>query len=426
MNIVKLVLLIIIFWPAVAYAYLDPGTANAVAASLFGLLASALFFSKTLYYKIKAKITGKEYKPNKETLIAFYSEGKAYWPYYKDILLELIKMKVHFTYYTQDLDDPAFSILPLGDANADIDAFNIEYVGAKNKGYAFISKLSQPVLVTTTPNIGSKNYPIKKPPLCKNLVHIYHGIASVGGYKKYSLDCFDTVILTGKEFAADILELEKKRNLKPKKLLIGGLPYLDSLIERAKSIDQATDGNTVLIASTWDKRGVLRTYGADLIKSIAEAGFNIIVRPHPYSYIHEADFIAGLEADFKDYKNVSFDRAIDNLKSLAKADILISDVSGVRFDFIFAFNRPVISLETDAQSKDDYDCADLDSYWDIDVSDKLGAYVCRGDINKLPNIIKYTLAQKRNFAQDQEILANIGNSACVIAGQIKDIAKEVV
>ncbi|MDR2708898.1 MAG: hypothetical protein LBC07_02865 [Elusimicrobiota bacterium] len=252
MNIIKLILLLIFSFPAISHAYLDPGTGNALVAAFFGLVGSVLFFSKNLYYKIKSKITGKEIIKTQENKIAFFSEGARYFPFYKDILIELIKAKVKFIYYTQDLDDPAFNLLPFGDPQADLDAFGVQYIGSGNKGYAFISSLKEPILITTTPNISVKNYPISKSKYCKNLVHIFHALGSVGGYKKYSLDFFDTVILPGKEFAKDIRELESKRNLAQKTLLIGGLPYLDNLIERAKTLDAKTDGKTILIASTWD------------------------------------------------------------------------------------------------------------------------------------------------------------------------------
>lgn len=52
--------------------------------------------------------------------------------------------------------------------------------------------------------------PISKPKSCKNLIHIFHSISTVGGYHKYSLDCFDTVIVSGIEFENDIRTLEKK------------------------------------------------------------------------------------------------------------------------------------------------------------------------------------------------------------------------
>ncbi|MDR3257128.1 MAG: CDP-glycerol glycerophosphotransferase family protein [Endomicrobium sp.] len=427
MNVLKLVLIEVLFLPVCAHAYLDPGTGNALMAALFGLFGSLLFFSKNIYYKIKSKITG-EKRVIVQSNLAFFSEGGKYWIYYRDIIGELIKRKQFFTYYTMDIDDPAFDLIDYGNPEANLDSFHIQYVGKGNKGYARISNLREEVAVATSPNIGTPGYPISKPKNCKNLIHIFHSISSIGGYHKHSLDCFDTIILSGSEFEDDIRSLEKKRNLPPKKMLVGGLPYMDKLIERAAKLNSQTDGKTVLIASTWDKRGLLKTYGKELIEKIAQAGYNVIVRPHPYSYIYELDFINQLQEDLVSYKNIKFDKEVDNLLSMAKADVMVSDVSLVRFDYCFAFGRSVISLDTDYEKySQEYEYSDLYGYWDVKISDKLGIYLTREEvtntnvIEKIKEIIDKK-SEKIKIDKDK-IIANVGISAKVIAEQIIDICK---
>jgi hypothetical protein len=322
-----------------------------------------------------------------------------------------------------DLNDPAFEILDFGNEGADFSGFDIRYVGRGNKGYAAISNLKEPVLVTTTPNIGTKGYPIAKSKSCKNLVHIFHHTGSIGSYHKFSLDCFDTIILAGQEFEQDVRELEFKRKQPTKKILIGGLPYMDNLIKRASSLDAVRDAKTILIASTWDKMSCLKVYGAGFIIDIAQAGFNVIVRPHPHSYIYEKDFIEKLQQQLKPYTNIKFDDEIDNLKSLARADILISDISGVRFDFLFAFFRPIISLETGQADITNYEYADLDRFWDYEISESLGGYIRKDEIDGIVGKIKDLIGKKPAVDKDK-IIANVGSSAKVIAGQIAKMIKD--
>ncbi|MDR3071318.1 MAG: CDP-glycerol glycerophosphotransferase family protein [Endomicrobium sp.] len=423
MNKLKLTLILLILFPISAHAYLDPGTGNALMAAIFGLLGSCLFLSKSIFFKIKAKLTG-DVIVKVQSKLAFFSEGSKYWIYYKDILKELIKKKQFFTYYTMDINDPAFELLDFGNSSADLDAFHIQYVGKGNKGYAVINNLKENILVTTTPNIGILGYPIRRPKNCKNLIHIFHSVSSIGGYKKNSLDKFDTVILSGVGFERDIKMIEKKRNLPAKELFLGGLPYMDDLIKRATDLDIKTDGKTVLIASTWDKRGILRTYGADFIEKIAKAGYNVIVRPHPYSYVYELDFINKLQKDLSLYENIVFDKEVDNLLSMAKADVMISDVSLVRFDYYIVFGRPIISLDTDyEQYYQEYEYSDLDEYWDIKISDKLGVYLKKEEVfqivEKIAEVIGTRLSKER--VDKNALVANIGSSAEVIAGQIMEM-----
>ncbi|MDR3049631.1 MAG: CDP-glycerol glycerophosphotransferase family protein [Elusimicrobiota bacterium] len=422
MNAVKLIFSILIFFPLSVHAYLDPGAGNALLAALFGIAGSVIFFSKNIYYKIKGIVTGKKDTQAVRAKLAIFSEGKIYWQYFKDIIDQLIKMKVPFTYYTLDIDDPALDLFDYGNPNADFDAFKIKYVGSGNKGYAAIGALKEPYILSTTPNIGTTGYPIKKSKSCKNLIHIYHSVAGAANYKKHSLDCYDTVIQSGEAFNKDIRELERKRGLPQKKLLIGGLPYIDNLVKRAAQLDQNTNGKTVLIASTWNKRGVLRTYGSKFIIDIAKDGYDVIVRPHPYSFVFEPDFIETLKNELKNYDNVKFDDEIDNLKSLARADILVSDVSSVRLDYFFAFNRPSISLETPDELKDEYEYGDLESFWSLDISKSIGVYVKKEEIGQIKEKIKEL--SKVNMVNKESIVANIGNSAEIIAEQISKLITE--
>ncbi|MDR3243487.1 MAG: CDP-glycerol glycerophosphotransferase family protein [Elusimicrobiota bacterium] len=412
----KIIFAIILLFPINAHAYLDPGTGNALIAAIFGLIGSIAFFSKNIFYKVKSMISGKKEFAVKYQL-AIFSEGARYWIYFKDIVSQLIERKISFIYYTMDINDPALDLFDSIATNPNsFDSYKIRYVGQGNKGYAAISNLKEPCLLSTTPHIGVKKYPIKKPPNCKNLIHLFHSVAGIANYQKHSLDFYDSVILSGSAFEKDIRLLEKKRNLAPKKLLVGGLPYIDDLVERASKIKQETNGKTILVASTWNKRGCLQTYGAPFIISMAKAGYDIIVRPHPYSYTFEPDFIEKLKNDLKSYPNIVFDDEIDNLKSLAKADILVSDVSSIRLDYFFAFKRPSISLETIDEINGEYEYDDLDSFWSKDISNSIGVYVSKDDIGKIVDKIKE--ASSMPLIDKESIVANIGSSTSIITEQI--------
>ena len=379
--------------------YLDPGTGNALFAALFGIIGSIVFFAKNAFYSLKERITGKRREVFKSEL-AIFSEGKIYWIYFKDVVDELIKRKVKFTYYTMDMNDPALDLHDFGNANEDFSIFKVKFAGSGNKGYSAISNLKEKNILSTTPNIGCPGYPIKKPKNCENLIHIFHGLGF--DYKKGSMDNYDTILLH-QEIFANLFE--------SKKVIIAGLPYLDSLIERAAKLQNNTDGKTILVASTWGDRGLLKTYGSKFILDLANAGYNVIVRPHPYSYIYEKEFIDDLQ---KKLPNIPFSTEIDNLSVLSKADILVSELSGVRLDYYLAFKRPVISLESG--ESDEFE---LNEWLVKTIGNEIGISVKKEDVKNLPQIAKSL--SKRKLIDENSILANIGKSKTVIADYLANV-----
>jgi len=376
--------------------YLDPGTGNALFAALFGILGSIAYFAKNAFYLL----TGKKNEIFKSNL-AIFSEGKMYWIYFRDVVHELIKRKIKFTYYTMDINDPAFELYDYGNPDADFSLFKVKFVGTGNKGYSAISNLKEENILSTTPNIGCQGYPIKKPKNCKNLIHIFHGLGF--DYKKGSMDNYDTILLHQSIFT-DLFA--------SKKVVLAGLPYLDSLIERSAKLQSNTDGKTILVASTWGDRGLLKTYGSKFILDLANAGYNVIVRPHPYSYIYEKDFIENLQ---KEMPGIEFSTEIDNLSVLAKADILISELSGVRLDFYLAFKRPVISLE--CGMSDEFE----QNEWLVNIiGNEIGISVKKEDAENLPKIVKGL--SERKLIDENSILANIGKSTTIIADYLESLS----
>jgi len=378
--------------------YLDPGTGNALFAALFGILGSIAFFAKNIFYHLKEVITGKKQEVFKCDL-AIFSEGKMYWIYFKDVVEELIKRKFKFAYYTMDINDPALELYDYGNPDANFSLFKIRFVGSGNKGYSAISNLKEKNILSTTPNIGCSGYPIKKPKNCENLIHIFH--ATGMGYKKGGLDNYDTILLHQQNFA-NLFE--------NKKIVLAGLPYLDTLIENAKTLQNKTDGKTILIASTWGSGGILKNYGSKFILDLVKAGYNVIVRPHPYSYICEKDFIESLQ---KELPGIPFSTEINNLSVLSKADVLISELSGVRLDFYLAFKRPVISLESGKRDEYEHD------EWSVEISEDIGIFVKKEDVDNLPQIVKNL--SERKLVDENSILANIGKSKTVIADYLFSI-----
>jgi CDP-glycerol glycerophosphotransferase (TagB/SpsB family) len=64
-----------------------------------------------------------------------------------------------------------------------------------------------------------------------------------------------------------------------------------------------------------------------------------------------------LMAEFPESDSLEWNRDPDNFDVLNRSDILISDFSGVIFDFSFIFDKPVICADTE------FDASPYDAWW---------------------------------------------------------------
>lgn len=420
------------FVPSTAHAYLDPGTGNALIYVALSLLGAVFYFVKGFFYKvIKRKEEQNETQADIKDAdnhhsIVLFNEGKAYWNTFKPIVEKLLDKNQHFTYYTMDIEDPCLTI-----ANRLMDN---RYIGDGNMAYSKIGHLSADVVLATTPNIGTKGYPIPRSKKIKKLVHVFHAFDDLATYYKGSLDHYDAVLLVGAFEIPLIRKLEELRNLPAKELVPAGLPYMDELLRNAKlnsemsaDIADRTSNNpediTVLLAPSWGEKGFLKTLGTDFIEQLAEKKFNLILRPHPQSLKVEAKLIRSIENKLKKYVNLKWDFNPDGTDSLKTADILISDTSAVRLDFALVYHKPFITIPSvfSQEAMQRFEIADLGFSWIEENIKAIGYTLQEGEIDRLDEVILNVLKEKSNTDilefRDKHIY-NLDNSGEVIAGYL--------
>ncbi|MBQ3367127.1 MAG: CDP-glycerol glycerophosphotransferase family protein [Acidaminococcaceae bacterium] len=421
--IIYIFFVICIFVPTTAYAYLDPGTGNALIYVVLSLVGAFLYFIKGLYYKIAGK-KGNDIETSSSEFgyIVIFSEGKAYWHVFKPIVEQLIEKKQKFSYYTMDLEDPCLLI--------DNEYLNNCYVGEGNSAFYKISNIKANIMLSTTPNIGSKDYPISRSKGIKKLIFTSHSFDDYSFYRRGSLDNYDAVFLVGKFEIPIIKKLENVRNLKDKELIPAGLPYLDELIENnCKSYDDKEDKKsnniTVLLAPSWGKKGFLSYYGVDFIERLVKQNYDLIIRPHPQSLKVDKKLLNGLKEKLNKYQNVFWDYNADGSKSFQKADILISDTSAVRFDFAIAYQKPFIKMPISVSSEalQDFEISDIGFSWNEQALESIGfGYLLKEDeIEYIDKVVTQVLQTKNektieNFKNDN--IYNVGLSKVVISNYI--------
>jgi len=412
---------ILILWllisPVPIYAYLDPGSGAVLINIIIAGIAALLYSFKNVILRLFGKNPPPKSQADRN-LVGILSEGKQYWATFKPIINTFLENKIPFSYYTLDIGDPALTI--------DNELMDSHFLGFKKWGFSRASVLKIDNLLCTTPNIGCSGYPIKKSPDIKNLIHIFHSINDLAMYKKGSLDNYDTVFMVGPFQEKSIRELETKRNLKLKKLVNIGLPYLDVYLESNNKVERNNENKkTILIGTSWGDKGLLKVYGIDFIKQLVAYDYNVIIRPHPQSYISENDLIKKLKNETKYLPNVVWDDTISPVESMRKADILISDTSSLRFDFAFIFNKPVITLQIKTELMPGYERDDLSSIWMEEAEKKIGPIINKDSIYNINEIIEKAVEEfnpNRIINFRNETVVNYGKAGEAIAEYFSDYA----
>ena len=379
--ILSVVVLFIIIQSSL-FCYIDPGTGSLLFSALFGIIGTLFFLSKVLLIKLKTfsfadKINKKENISKAKIII--YGEDKRYYNVFKPIIEELINLEIPTIYYSSSYDDKIFEIKS--------DFLKSEFIGTGNKAYAKLNFIEADICLMTTPNLDV--FQLKRSKGVKKYVHITHSSAETSTYCLYSLDFFDAVFLNGEHQIRDIRELENKRNTIIKDLYVVGNPYLDELSKMKETITKENNNKkTILIAPSWGMNCLFRRFGENLLDNIVNSDYNIIIRPHPQSLISDKDIIDKFQNRYKYKNNVEWDFNRVNIYSLSKADIMISDFSGVIFDYAFLFEKPVI-IPSFTFDKRGTDAIEIDEeVWTFETIPKISFKLDENNFSNISQIIE--------------------------------------
>ncbi len=212
------------------------------------------------------------------------------------------------------------------------------------------------IVLSTTP--GLDVYQWKRTKGVDFYVHIPHASSEITLYRMFGIDYYDALLLSGDYQCEDIRELERIRSLPQKELVKVGIPYMDEMASRLEKCDPLPEHpRTVLLAPSWGSSAIFGVYGGKIIDVLLKTGYHIIVRPHPQSFTSEKEMIEKLMTDYPESEQLEWNRDNDNFEVLRRSDILISDFSGVIFDFSLVYDKPVIYTDPD------FDLSVYDAWW---------------------------------------------------------------
>lgn len=317
--------------------YIDPGTGSMLFTILIGVVGAGFYSLRMLWIRLRFRISGGKAQENGEkNPFVIFSDDKRYWPVFAPICREMDQRGKDVVYMTASEDDPA-----LENAYPHIKA---EFIGKDSRAFAKLNFLNAAIVLSTTPGLGV--YQWKRSRGVQYYVHIPHAAREITMYRMFGIDYFDAILLSGEHQVRDVRALEEQRGLPEKELVLVGMPYMDEMLERLERLGPAPEHpRTVLLAPSWGPSAIFSVYGDKILKELLKTDYHIIVRPHPQSFTSEKEILEKLMKDYPASEQLEWNRDTDNFEVLRRSDILISDFSGVIFDFSLVYDKPVIYTE---------------------------------------------------------------------------------
>ncbi len=330
--------------------YIDPGTGSMLFAILIGIIGALRYLLKIGIVKLRFILSGgKKVEANdKKVPFLIFSDNKRYWNVFEPICREFDKRGIDVVYMTASTDDPVLE--------CQYPHIKGEFIGENNKAFAKLNFVKASIVLSTTP--GLDVYQWKRSKEVDYYVHLPHAASDITMYRMFGIDYYDAILLSGEYQVEDIRKLEKMRNLPAKELYKIGIPYMDEMAFRLQEHGKAEDHErTILLAPSWGPGAILTKFGAPFIESLLETGYHIIIRPHPQSFDSESEMIQKLMTKFPESEQLEWNRDRDNFDVLNRSDLLISDFSGVTFDFALVYDKPIIYTDIN------FDLSPYDAWW---------------------------------------------------------------
>ena len=359
--------------------------------------------------------------------LVFYSESSGFYKYYKGIIEYILKntnIAVH--YITSDPNDQVFAI------SQSQPRLKPYYISEKRL-ITLMMKLDCDVMVMTMPDI--ENFHIKRSYVRKDIEYVYvpHCIDSINmTMRTGAVDHYDSVLCVGKHQKEEITNTEAVYGLPHKTLVDWGYTLLDEMrAQYAASAHEDKPGKKILIAPSWQKDNIVDSCLEEILDTLKGRGYQITVRPHPQEVRLKQAYMEQLEAKYAADRDVEIQTDFSSNSTVFEADLLITDWSGITYEYAFTTLRPVLFIDTPMKVMNpEYEKINTPPI-NIWMREVIGAVVKPDELEKLPEAVERLLSGRDEYRERidrfvHEYVYNLGNSGEVGAKYIiNEIQKKI-
>ncbi|MDP2228056.1 MAG: CDP-glycerol glycerophosphotransferase family protein [Moraxellaceae bacterium] len=314
---------------APALAYIDPGTGSALFYVVTGIVLSAYFALRSLYYRAIDLLFSLR-RLDQKCDLAIHCEDPRYESTFMPIIRQLAGRGIPVTLFTMYPRDGSYEPLPDGVVH--------KAIPAGMMGYAYLNNIEAVVLATTTPQLDVMTF--RRSRRVRHYVMVQHALGESRYVRPYAYDYFDSVLCCGPVLKENIRKMEAIRETPAKRLYETGLPHYEVLRASAQCLPAPSGAPVVLVAPSWGPLSMFEAFGVDFVAAIAQR-YRVIVRPHPQMKVSQTELYERILA----LEGVEVDTGRTPEQAMAKAHILLSDISGIAHEFAFIHERPVLIVD---------------------------------------------------------------------------------
>ena len=279
--------------------------------------------------------------------IVLYLEHKGYYPYLAGIVTELIETHhQNLCYITSDFFDPLLAHTRPRMRVFYLNAF-LPYV---------MAFLNARVCLMTVADL--EYFSLRRSAYPVHYVYVFHALVSTHMmYREGAFDHYDSILCVGPHQVDEIRERERQELLPPKYLVEAGYYPVERIYARYQhewARENSSVQKTVLIAPSWGEQNIFETVGEVLIRSLLQKGYRVVIRPHPELMRRKPQVIKTLQHAFADNTCFGLDTSDSADTALVNADVLVTDSSGITFEYAFGTERPILFIDVPPKIKNSH------------------------------------------------------------------------
>ena len=295
--------------------------------------------------KARAKADYKRFTDGTEQKqLVFYSEGSGFYKYFRriiDVLLKTSDIKIHYI-----TSDPKDAVFQKNEPNL------IPYYIDNNRLITLFMLVDADMILMTMPDL--QTYHLKRSYMRKDTeyVYLFHGImTSLSTLRDHALDAYDTFFFGESHQRSEIEAYLEKANLTDRSLVNVGYGVIEDMHEQVLALRAKEAPHTkrrILIAPSWQPGNIIEAYLETVLKALCDGTNEIIIRPHPQYIRRYAAKLHEIQESVAAYlgEDCRFEMDFSSNETVYTADILMTDWSGIAYEYAFATERPVLFVHT--------------------------------------------------------------------------------